>query len=115
VLYADEMTPSLEYAIGETRRRRELQIRFNEEHGITPLTIKKEIKSITDQMRTEHDETVDELLKIDMELFKKNPKKVLKEKRRQMEDAVSLLDFETAAILRDEILYLEAESEKKKR
>ncbi len=114
LLYADEMTPSLEYAIGETRRRRELQIRFNEANGITPVTIKKEIKSIADQMRTEHDETVDELLKIDMALFKKHPKKVLKEKRLQMEEAVSLLDFETAAILRDEIAYLEAESGKKK-
>jgi protein-arginine kinase activator protein McsA len=48
-----------------------------------------------------------------MELFKKNPKKVLKEKRRQMEDAVALLDFETAAILRDEIAYFEESSKKK--
>lgn len=107
VLYADEMTDALIYAIGETHRRREKQLAYNKEHGITPKTIAKEIKSITDQMRTEHDETVDTLLKIDMELFKKNPKKVLKEKRRQMEEAVSLLDFETAAILRDEIRYLE--------
>jgi protein-arginine kinase activator protein McsA len=64
-------------------------------------------------MRTQHDETVETLLKVDMELYKKNPKKVIKEKRRQMEDAVSQLDFETAAILRDEIQYLE-ESDKKK-
>jgi protein-arginine kinase activator protein McsA len=43
---------------------------------------------------------------IDLELFKKNPKKIIKEKRKQMEEAVSILDFETAAILRDEIKYL---------
>lgn len=112
VLYADEMTDALIYAIGETHRRREKQLAYNKEHGITPKTIAKEIKSITDQMRTEHDETVDTLLKVDMELFKKNPKKVLKEKRRQMEEAVSLLDFETAAILRDEIRYLEDSAKK---
>jgi excinuclease ABC subunit B len=107
ILYADEMTDALTYAIGETNRRRALQLAYNEAHGITPQTIAKEIKSIADQLRTEHDETVDELLKVDMELFKRNPEKVLKEKRRQMEEAVALLDFETAAILRDEIAYLE--------
>lgn len=107
VLYADEMTDALTYAIGETNRRRELQLAYNKKHGITPKTIAKEIKSIADQMRSEHDETVDELLKVDMELFKKNPTKVLKEKRRQMEEAVAILDFETAAIIRDEIAYLE--------
>ncbi|MEN9920369.1 MAG: hypothetical protein RL538_262 [Candidatus Parcubacteria bacterium] len=107
ILYADEMTDALTYAIGETNRRRELQLAYNKANGITPVTIAKEIKSITDQMRSEHDETVDELLKVDMELFKKNPTKVLKEKRCQMEDAVAILDFETAAIIRDEIAYLE--------
>lgn len=112
VLYADEMTNALKYAISETNRRRDIQITYNTEHGITPKTISKEIKSITDQMRTEHDETVDTLLKIDMQLFKKNPKKVLKEKKRQMEDAVAQLDFETAAILRDEIRYFEEAAKK---
>jgi excinuclease ABC subunit B len=114
VLYADTMTNSLEYAVGETQRRRERQLAYNAAHGITPQSIKKEIKSIADQMRTEHDETVDTLLKVDMELFKKNPKKVLKEKRRQMEEAVAILDFETAAIIRDEIKYLETEGAKTK-
>ena len=115
VLYADEMTDALIYAIGETTRRRDKQLAYNEKHGITPKTIAKEIKSITDQMRTEHDETVETLLQVDMELYKKNPKKVIKEKRRQMEDAVAQLDFETAAILRDEIQYLEDSSQSKKK
>jgi len=114
VLYADEMTDALEYAVGETNRRRELQLEYNKKHGITPQTIAKEIKSIADQLRTDHDETVDTLLKVDMELFKRNPAKVLKEKRQQMEDAVAILDFETAAIIRDEIAYLESESSGKK-
>ncbi len=112
VLYADEMTKALEYAIGETNRRRDRQIAYNTANGITPTTIAKEIRSITDQMRTEHDETVDTLLKIDVELFKKNPIKVLKEKRQQMEEAVAILDFETAAIIRDEIAYFEKSKKK---
>ncbi|HEY0964650.1 MAG TPA: excinuclease ABC subunit UvrB [Candidatus Paceibacterota bacterium] len=107
ILYADEITAALKYAISETNRRRELQLAYNKEHRITPKTIAKEIKSIADQLRTEHDEAVDTLLQIDVELFKKNPEKVLKEKRRQMEEAVAILDFESAAIIRDEILYLE--------
>ena len=105
ILYADEMTDALKYAISETNRRRAIQIAYNTDHGITPTTIAKEIKSITDQMRTEHDETIDTLLKVDMDLYLRNPKKVIKEKRQQMEDAVSILDFETAAIIRDEIDY----------
>ena len=115
VLYADEMSKALDASVIETRRRRTLQLAHNEKHGITPQTIKKEIKSIADQLRTEHDETVDTLLKVDMELYKKNPKKVIKEKRRQMEEAVAILDFETAAILRDEIKVLEDSGAKKKR
>lgn len=106
ILYADHMTKSLEYAIGETNRRRDKQLAYNAEHGITPKSIAKEIKSITDQMRTSHDETIDTLLKIDVGLFNENPKKLLKEKKRLMDEAVSILDFETAAIIRDEILYL---------
>jgi excinuclease ABC subunit B len=115
ILYADEMTPALDKAIGETNRRRDRQLAYNLEHGITPKTIAKEIKSITDQMRTEHDETVDTLLKVDMELFEKNPKGVLKDKKRQMDEAVSILDFETAAILRDEIKVLVDSVEKKRK
>jgi excinuclease ABC subunit B len=115
VLYADEMTDALIYAIGETQRRRDKQIAYNLEHGITPQSISKEIKSIADQMRSEHDETVETLLQVDMELYKKNPKKVLKDKKRQMEESVSILDFETAAILRDEIRFLEESTTKQKK
>ncbi|MFT5037301.1 MAG: excinuclease ABC subunit B [Candidatus Azotimanducaceae bacterium] len=112
VLYADNITPALEYAVGETHRRRVIQLAYNKKHNITPQTIKKEIKSIADQLRTKHDETVDTLLIVDKELFEKNPTKVLKEKRKQMEAAVQILDFETAAILRDEIKALSTLSKK---
>jgi len=107
VLYADEMTDALTYAVNETNRRREIQIAYNKEHGITPKTIIKEIKSIADQLRTRHDETVETLLTVDMELYKKNPEKTIREKRKQMEAAVAILDFETAAILRDELNFFE--------
>lgn len=113
ILYADEMTKSMRYAIDETARRRTIQLAYNEKHGITPATIKKEIRDITEQLRTEHKEAVDVLLTIDRELYAKNPKKLIKEKKRQMDEAVKILDFETAAILRDEIMALEETSTKK--
>ena len=114
ILYADEMTNSLESAIRETTRRREQQCAYNKKHGITPKTILKEIRDITEQMRTEHQTTVETLLIVDAELYIKNPKKTLKDKRAQMEEAVERLDFETAAIIRDEIIALENLSKKKK-
>jgi len=107
VLYADTITKALEYAISETNRRRALQTAYNTKHGITPTTIHKEIKSIADQLRTQHDEAVDLLMKVDVDLYRKNPVKTIKEKRLQMQEAVAVLDFETAAILRDEIKALE--------
>jgi len=113
ILYADQMTGSMERAIGETNRRRARQVAYNKEHGITPQTIKKNIKDITDQLRTEHQKAVGTLLAVDEELYKKNPKKLIKEKKRQMEDAVKILDFETAAIIRDEILTLEGKPKNK--
>lgn len=112
VLYADALTKALNYAISETNRRRALQSAYNKEHGITPKSIHKEIRSIADQLRTQHDEAIDTLMKVDVELYKKNPAKTIKEKRRQMEEAVAILDFETAAIVRDEIIALEGLSKK---
>ncbi len=113
LLYADEMTPALTYAISETNRRREIQLAYNKEHNITPVTIAKEIKDITAEMRSDHSKAVSTLLTIDTELYMKNPKAVIKEKQAQMAEAVKELDFETAAILRDEILSLEALKKKK--
>ncbi len=115
ILYADGMTKALDYAISETNRRRALQLAYNAEHGITPKTIAKEIKSIADQLRSKHDETVDSLLRVDVALFTENPKGVLKDKKRQMDEAVAILDFETAAILRDEMRYLEGLLDEKKK
>lgn len=115
ILYADIITDSLKKAIGETMRRRELQLAYNTAHDITPTTIAKEIKDITEQMRTEHEHTVATLLAVDIELYEKDPKATIAEKREQMEKAVEVLDFETAAIIRDEIRALENLNQKKKK
>jgi len=108
VLYADVMTDSLNAAIGETNRRREIQTAYNTKHGITPKTIIKEIKDIASSMRTEHDNAVDDLVRLDITRFQKDPEKVFAEKRAEMEAAVAELDFETAALVRDQIHALEA-------
>jgi excinuclease ABC subunit B len=107
ILYADVMTGSLERAIGETNRRRTIQIAYNTKHGITPISIKKEIRDIAESMRSEHQKTVDSLLSLDARLYKEDPEGFIKDKRKQMADAVEALDFETAAIIRDEIYTLE--------
>jgi excinuclease ABC subunit B len=114
ILYADTMTGSMTYAISETARRRKLQSEYNTKHGITPKTIIKAIKDITDTLEREHQHAVNDLLEFDEKLFKKAPKKVIKAKVQEMEEAVKNLDFETAAILRDEVRALEAKLSKKK-
>ncbi len=107
ILYADNVTGSMKYAIDETNRRRNLQVEFNKKHGITPKTIIKKIQDITDQIKSEHTKTVDELLRIDKKMMEKDPEKLIKQKEKQMDGAVKILDFETAAILRDEIMELQ--------
>ncbi|HEX2792119.1 MAG TPA: excinuclease ABC subunit UvrB [Candidatus Paceibacterota bacterium] len=110
ILYADVMTGSLTRAMGETERRRKIQLAYNEKHGITPVTIKKEIRDIAESMRTEHQKTVASLIELDGRLYQEDPDAFIKDKRRQMDDAVEALDFETAAILRDEIYALEGKA-----
>jgi excinuclease ABC subunit B len=145
LLYADVMTGSLERAIGETNRRRAIQVAYNKKHNITPKTILKKIKDITEELENKHEKAVNAELDLDIELFKKaftkdkNKKparhasqgdagggktekdsvknllisddernlmvydKIIKMKEKEMNRAVKTLDFETAAILRDEI------------
>ena len=119
ILYADHITGSMERAIGETGRRREIQVAYNKKHGITPQTIQKTIKDITEGMESKHDKAVSEELALDLGLFAAEPgkkitkrglkssiNKLIKVKESQMKEAVKMLDFETAAILRDEIKIL---------
>lgn len=106
ILYADRMTGSLERAMAETERRRNIQLAYNKEHGITPKTIEKNIKDITEDLKKDREKSVREELSKDQKLFAKNPNKLIKLKETQMKEAVKILDFETAAILRDEIKML---------
>lgn len=106
ILYADHMTNSLQNAIGETERRRKIQMEYNEKHGITPKTILKSIKDITESLQSERDKALSELISVDGVLFERDPMKFIKMKEKEMEDAVRELDFETAAMLRDEIQVL---------
>ncbi len=106
ILYADSVTGSMKYAMDETARRRKIQSEYNKQHGITPKTIIKKIKDITDTLERGHQQAVSLLLATDEKLFKKAPQKVIKQKTKEMEEAVKNLDFETAAIIRDEILAL---------
>lgn len=114
ILYADNVTGSMQRAMDETGRRRDIQLAFNKKHGITPKTIQKQIKDITEQLESDHEKAVRANLLLDQEVFKKNPKQLIKLKRQEMEQAVKELDFESAAILRDEIKYLEEQIGKKK-
>lgn len=106
ILYAETITGSIERAVKETSRRREIQVAYNKEHGITPKTIIKQIKDITEHLETDHMKAVRMNLSIDSEIFIKNPQKLLKLKEKEMGKAVKELDFESAAILRDEIILL---------
>ena len=136
ILYADEMTKSLEKAIEETNRRRKIQMNHNKKNKITPKTIIKNIKDITNDLENKHEKIVNAELDFDLELFKKafdksksntgrtetqsliNLKisdeersvqvfeKIIKIKEKEMSKAVKNLDFESAAILRDEIARL---------
>lgn len=115
ILYADVLTGSIEAALSETNRRRAKQLAYNEKHGITPKTVQKNIHDITERLQSEHDKAVAVSLALDAKGFAKNPDKVIRAKEREMKAAVKVLDFETAAILRDEIRALEAKLGKKKR
>ncbi len=112
ILYADKVTGSIEKAMSETQRRREIQLAYNKEHNITPKTISKNIKDITQQMKTEHQKAVQKVYDIEKNQFKGNITKLIKEKKKQMAEAVKVLDFETAALIRDEIKMLEKEDER---
>ncbi|MDO8523661.1 MAG: UvrB/UvrC motif-containing protein, partial [bacterium] len=93
------------------------QLAYNKKHGITPQTIKKNIKDITETLQREEEKAVGTLFAIDM--AQADTPKALKAliigKREQMADAVEKLDFETAAILRDEIKKLEGKLPEEKK
>lgn len=108
IMYADHITGSIERAVRETERRRKIQLAYNKKHNITPRTIIKEIKDIL---------PAEEILKLEMAPVPKSKKlleSLIKEKERDMKWAAEELNFELAAILRDELKILKKEEEKMK-
>ena len=107
ILYADNTTGSMQRAIGETNRRRVIQVAYNKKHNITPKTIEKRIRDIIGDIERTRKRAITELAAMDTNAFGGDKKRVLKEKKRQMHEAADRLDFETAALIRDEIRVLE--------
>ena len=108
IMYADKITDSMQYAIDETQRRREIQIAHNKEHGITPKTINKKIHDVI-SATVESDETNQQQ---QTELPKKMTKKERQNNRKyrkEMKKAAKDLDFEKATELRDMLFELKAE------
>ncbi len=98
IMYADKITPSMDYAISETQRRRKIQNEYNIEHNIVPKTIVKEVRDVLEISTGNADADKD---------FKKLPRlekeKLLKQLTREMKDAAKILEFEHAALIRDKI------------
>jgi excinuclease ABC subunit B len=108
-MYADKITKSMDIAINETKRRRETQIAYNEEHGITPQTIQKKVRdSIRATMVAEDEEQYENRPDL-KKMTKRERAEVIENMEREMKEAAKALDFERAAQLRDTILELKAE------
>ncbi|MFD1020356.1 excinuclease ABC subunit UvrB [Thalassobacillus hwangdonensis] len=110
IMYADKITDSMQFAIDETNRRREKQIAYNEEHGITPTTIKKEIRDvIRATVAAENAEEYETTAPKPSEMSKKERQKMIEQMEQEMKKAARELNFEKAAELRDVLLELKAE------
>ncbi len=108
IMYADRITGSMERALGETNRRRAKQIAYNEEHGITPATVKKNVEDVLAGLYKGDVDMSRVTAKIDKPLAGANLQAVLDGLRTDMRKAAENLEFEEAARLRDEVKRLEA-------
>jgi excinuclease ABC subunit B len=117
LMYADRMTDSMKFAIGETDRRRAKQVKYNEDHHIVPVSIHKAIRDITDSISSEARDNARSLGESRAE-YKANKKaasadrpalqRLVEEMEKQMKEAAKALEFEKAAALRDEIYELKS-------
>ncbi|AXI14661.1 excinuclease ABC subunit UvrB [Lactobacillus delbrueckii subsp. bulgaricus] len=109
IMYADRITDSMKMAIDETNRRRAIQMKYNEEHGIVPKTIIKPVRDIISVVKADKEaEKSDSFADLNFdELTAKQKKQMIANLKEQMQDAAKRLDFESAANLRDAIIELE--------
>jgi excinuclease ABC subunit B len=111
VLYADRITGSMQKAMEETERRRKIQLAYNEKHGITPKTIQKSIRNILEEFGISPDKAKSgkfakrkkEILRLDLAGDNRPLPEIIKDKENKMREAAEKLEFELAAILRDEV------------
>lgn len=107
VMYADVMSPAIKEAVAETKRRREIQQKYNEEHGITPHTVSKAVQDILERQQKDADENAEvelSVLKKSANLFDaKQRKKLIEVLKKEMGECADRLEYEQAAAIRDQI------------
>ena len=104
-MYADTITDSMRAALDETQRRREVQMAYNEEHGITPKTIQKAVRDLISVSRKVAASEL-QMEKDPESMWEKELEKLIKELEKQMKKAAADLNFEAAAELRDKLIEL---------
>ncbi len=110
IMYADTRTPAMDYAIGETERRRAKQLEFNSAHGIVPRTIRKDVRDLIEISKKEDIEARHE---DGMKMTRAERQQAIEKLEKEMREASRMLEFEYAAILRDRIIKLRGEENKK--
>ena len=110
-MYADKVTDSMRHAIDETARRRELQMRYNEEHGIEPQTIRKAINDIIGYVTEEAGRSAVDINKELAALSREEVLRIISSMEDEMAVAAKNMDFEEAAHLRDQVVKLRAQVE----
>src|SRR5690625_6031645 len=109
IMYADKITDAMRLPIDETNRRNEIQMIYNEKHGITPTTIKKEVRDVNRATVAAEDTAAYGKNEINLtNLKRKEKEKAIKNMEKEMKEAAKSLNFEKAAELRDIILELKA-------
>jgi excinuclease ABC subunit B len=106
LMYADKITDSMRFAIDETNRRRAVQVAYNEEHGIVPAGIFKQVRDLTSRLRAVAEEKAEYRTSTPAQLPKDELARLLKDLEKQMKEAAQQLEFEKAAMLRDQIFEL---------
>lgn len=108
IMYADRVTDSMRLAMDETSRRRSIQQQYNEDHGIVPKTIIKEIRDLISITKESEDDAKETVQVSYEEMTREEKATLLMKLEKEMKDAAKALDFETAANVRDMILELKA-------